>query len=70
MGRVHPKNFEACKVLINDIQALENRAHRLMMIDTGHVLNKAKNTAGWELEGQISDAMEKHPVIPRGVRRR
>lgn len=52
--RVHPKDFDAVRLLINDIQALEDRAHRLKMIDTGHTLNKAKNTAGWELEGQMS----------------
>jgi hypothetical protein len=51
--RVHPKDFDAVRALINDIQALESRSHRLMMIDTAHVLNKAKNTAGWELEGQM-----------------
>ena len=53
MGRVNPDDFNACKLLINDIQALESRAYRLNMIETAHALNKAKNTAGWELESQI-----------------
>lgn len=57
-ARVYPKDFDAVRILINDLQTLENRAHRLMMIDTAHVLNKAKNTAGWELEGQMSIYLE------------
>lgn len=58
MTRVHPKDFNACKALINEIQVLESRAHRLKMIETGHALNAAKNKAGWELEGQVSDVLD------------
>lgn len=39
-------------MLIDDIQALESRAHRLGMTVTGHALNNAKNAAGWELAGE------------------
>jgi hypothetical protein len=54
MSRVHSKDFEAVRVLINDIQALESRAHRLRMTLTGHALNDAKNRAGWELADQMA----------------
>jgi hypothetical protein len=54
MSRVHPNDFDAVRMLINDIQDLESRAHRLMMIETGHFLNAAKNKAGWELSEQMA----------------
>jgi hypothetical protein len=53
MSRVHPKDFDAVRVLINDIQDLESRAHRLMMTGAAQSLNNAKNAAGWELAEQI-----------------
>lgn len=56
MSRVDPDDFDAVRTLINDIQALENRAHRLMMIETGHALNAAKNKAGWELSEQMTNS--------------
>lgn len=46
---IHPKDYEACRMLINDIEALEHRAHRLGMLKTAHVLNSTKNKCGWEL---------------------
>lgn len=60
MPRVDPKDWDAVRILIGDIQALESRAHRLKMIETAHSLNAAKNKAGWEFEGQISDQLDKH----------
>lgn len=54
MSRVHPDDLEAVRMLINDIQALENRAHRLRMTLAGHALNEAKNKAGWELAEQMA----------------
>lgn len=53
MSRVNPKDFDAARRLINDIQDLESRAHRLMMTGTAQALNSAKNAAGWELADQI-----------------
>jgi hypothetical protein len=40
-------------MLINNIQDLESRAHRLMMTGAAQALNSAKNAAGWELAEQI-----------------
>lgn len=56
--RVHPKDFDAVRAFINDIQSLESRAHRLKMVEAAHALNEAKNKAGWEFEGQMSLHLE------------
>lgn len=39
--------------LVQEIQELESRAHRLGMTITGHALNNAKNACGWEMAGNI-----------------
>lgn len=65
MSRVHPKDFDAVHQLIGDIQDLENRSHRLMMVETAHSLNAAKNKAGWELAEQIGSLMSR-PVSGGG----
>lgn len=55
--QVDPRDFHAIHLLIGDIQALENRAHRLKMLKAAHALNEAKNKAGWELAEQIGAQM-------------
>lgn len=42
----------ARKILLQDIQELETRAHDHGMTITAHALNNAKNAAGWELAGE------------------
>jgi hypothetical protein len=42
--------------LVNEIQRLETLAHKLGCHVTGHALNKAKNTLGWELAGNVAEA--------------
>lgn len=37
--------------LVQDIQEIEDRAHRLGMHVTAHALNRAKNALGWEMVG-------------------
>lgn len=39
------------KRIIADIQALEDRAHKLGMTITAQTLNRAGNVAGWWLSG-------------------
>lgn len=51
-----PKDRDAARLLLNDVQALESRAHRLGMTITGHALNNAKNAAGWEMAGETEHA--------------
>lgn len=51
---IDERDRSACKVLLGDIQALENRAHRLGMTITGLALNNAKNAAGWEMAGETT----------------
>jgi hypothetical protein len=51
--------FDAVRLLINDIQELESRAHHLKMLRTAHALNAAKNAAGWELAEQTEAALTK-----------
>lgn len=41
------------RILLEDIQLLETRAHHLGLTVTGHALNNAKNAAGWEMAGNI-----------------
>lgn len=53
---IDPKDMEACRVLLVDIQVLENRAHRLGVHATGRILNKAKNALGWEQAGDAAIA--------------
>lgn len=53
---VHKDDLEACRLLINDIQALESRAHRLKVYVAAHALNRAKNALGWEMAGNIEQA--------------
>lgn len=42
--------------LIQQIEALEQRAHELKMPIAARGLNNAKNTAGWELAGDVDGA--------------
>lgn len=56
LSRVSPLDFPAARALINDIQFLEDRAHRLKMTKAAHALNSAKNAAGWELAEQTESA--------------
>ncbi len=42
--------------LLDEIQACEDRAHKLGLHVTGHALNRAKNALGWELAGDIEKA--------------
>lgn len=58
---IHPDDFDACRTLINDIQALETRAHRLKAHTTGHALNSAKNTIGWELARAVEREQKVSP---------
>ncbi len=51
-----PKDRNAAYQLILDIQALENRAHRLGLHATAHALNSAKNASGWEIAGEPEKA--------------
>lgn len=53
---VNSKDLEACRLLVNDIQALESRCHRLGVHITGHALNRAKNALGWEMAGNAEQA--------------
>lgn len=46
------QNIEA-HAIINDLQALEMRAHQAGLTVTGHAINNAKNTAGWEMAGNV-----------------
>jgi hypothetical protein len=46
------------KSIINEIQALEDRTHRAKMGVTAQALNKAKNTAGWELASLLQQIEE------------
>lgn len=57
-NRVHACDFDACRMLILDIQALESRSHRLKMTGAAQALNQAKNAAGWELAEQIGRAQK------------
>lgn len=59
MSRVSPLDFTAVRALINDIQFLEDRAHRLKMLKAANALNTAKNAAGWELAEQLEAALPK-----------
>lgn len=42
--------------LIADIEALEQRAHKLGMTLTAQALNRAKNATGWSLAGDPDKA--------------
>lgn len=46
------QNIEAHEI-INELQALETRAHAAGLTVTGHAINNAKNAAGWERAGDI-----------------
>lgn len=41
---------------VEEVQALETKAHDLGLHVTGHALNRAKNALGWELAGDIEQA--------------
>ena len=49
------QNIEA-HAIINELQALEMRTHRAGLTVTGHAINNAKNSAGWELAGNVKVA--------------
>ena len=59
VSRVHPDDFDAVRLLINDIQLLESRCHWLGMIQTAHAMNAAKNEAGWEFERHLVAARKR-----------
>lgn len=42
--------------IVADIQSLESRAHKVGLTITGHALNNAKNTVGWEIAGNTDRA--------------
>lgn len=42
--------------LVADIQTLESFAHARGLHVTAHALNRAKNTMGWEMQGNVDDA--------------
>lgn len=42
--------------LLLDIDALERRANALGLFPAARALNNAKNAAGWQLAGNISEA--------------
>lgn len=42
--------------LMRDIDALEQRANRMHLFPCARALNNAKNAAGWQLAGNISEA--------------
>lgn len=52
--------FEAAKdredALLLDIDALERRANAMGLYPCARALNNAKNAAGWQLAGNISEA--------------
>lgn len=54
MARV-PENKSNPEVLqfIVQIVALEQKAHQLGFHETGHALNKASQTIGWEIDGKL-----------------
>jgi vacuolar-type H+-ATPase subunit D/Vma8 len=42
--------------LVQEIQMLENLAHKVDAHVTAHALNRAKNALGWEIAGNIEQA--------------
>jgi len=52
------KSKDSPRQVIDDIQALESRAHALGMTLTGHALNRAKNVAGWTMAGNDKAAIQ------------
>lgn len=46
----------ALDVLLQEIQEIEDRAHRLGVHVTGRALNRAKNALGWEIAGETDKA--------------
>ena len=59
---IHPADYDACRMLILDLQALQSRAHRIGMVLTAHALNEAMNKAGWELAEDMEANKRKSPV--------
>jgi len=52
------KTRERIQALIAAIQAAEHEAHALGMTSTGHVLNAAKNHAGWDATVLVSEGRD------------
>lgn len=52
MALTRKQNIEAHEI-INELQALETRAHSAGLTVTGSAINNAKNAAGWELAGDV-----------------
>jgi hypothetical protein len=48
--------LKARQDLIASIAAAEQAAHKCSMNVTAHALNRAKNAAGWEIDGNIEEA--------------
>lgn len=44
------------RALISKIAAAEQAAHKCGMHVTAHALNRAKNAAGWEIDGNTEEA--------------
>lgn len=42
--------------MLQDLEELEQRAHHLGMSVTAHAVNRAKNTLGWEIAGDVERA--------------
>lgn len=51
-------NVAAQRQLIQEIEEIEQRAHRLGMHVTAGALNRAKNALGWETIGDVKRAGE------------
>lgn len=44
------------QMLLQELQEIETRAHRLGLHVTAHALNRAKNALGWEIAGNVEEA--------------
>lgn len=49
-------NRVARGMLLQELEELEQRAHRLGVNVTAHALNRAKNALGWEIAGNVEEA--------------
>lgn len=46
-------DLDACRSVLLKIEELEQRAHRMGLHTTAHILNNAKNALGWEMAGDL-----------------
>lgn len=44
------------RLVLRDIEALEQRAHKLGLYPAARALNNAKNAVGWQMAGDIAQA--------------